>query len=202
MKEYKDKEILEGIINNDNNILKYVYVKFFPLVEKMVLQNGGDTGNAKDVFQDALMSIYRHICEEELVLTCKLSTYIYAICRNLWIQFKKSGKLYIHSNVDELELVHDAEPSNHYELKMLEIYDRHFKKISKNCQKILQMHVKGRKIADIKKAMNHSNVHHTMDRKYRCKASLIKRIINDPEFKEIRDEIKKESNPLYGRNVG
>ncbi|MFW5820638.1 MAG: hypothetical protein ACOCWA_05070, partial [Bacteroidota bacterium] len=68
--------------------------------------------------------------------------------------------------------------------------------------KILRMYFEGKKSTEIKKYMKYSSIHHTMDRKYRCKASLIRRIMNDPEFKEINDEIKEERNSIRGRNIG
>jgi hypothetical protein len=45
-------------------------------------------------------------------------------------------------------------------------------------------------VEDIRAAMNYKDLHHTADRKYRCKKSLIKRIVNDPLFKRLKDELR------------
>lgn len=201
MKDSKDRNILEGILNHDPEVINSLYRHCFPKIEKMVLRNGGDNGNAKDIFQDAMIIIYRKICNNDLSLSCRLSTYIYAICKNLWIQDKRGGKYILNSPVEEFDMVSDAGPVNDYEQKIMEIFDRQFARLSKDCQRILQMHFKGRKIEDIRKALNYSNIHHAMDRKYRCKSSLIKKIMNDPEFKELTNETKKEDDPIPRRNA-
>jgi hypothetical protein len=43
-------------------------------------------------------------------------------------------------------------------------------------------------VEEIRSALNYKNLHHAADRKYRCKKSLIKRILNDPLFKRLKNE--------------
>lgn len=202
MEQSKDSEILEGILNHDSSVINRLYEYCFPQVEKMVLNYGGDRGIAKDIFQDAMLILYRQLCNGNLKLRCKVTTYIYAVSKNLWIQEYKSRKYLQNMHVYQADMVNEPENPSEHELKLLEIFDRHFSRLSKDCQKILRMFFSGRKMHEIKKSLKYSSMHHTMDRKYRCKASLIKRIMNDPEFKELKDEIKKESGPLRRRDVG
>jgi len=202
MKSTREKQILEGIRNHDSEVINKLYKECFPKIEKLVIKKGGDVSQAKDIFQDAMLIIYRKACKGKLKLTCKISTYIYSICKNLWIEQYRSGKNYVNMPQHSLDQVNDSGLEEKHVLKILEIYDRHFARLSKSCQKILTLHFKGKKISEIKKALNYDSAQYAMDRKYRCKSSLIKRIINDPEFKEIKDEIKEESDPLYGRDAG
>ncbi len=202
MKNYKEKHILDGIRNHDSDIINQIYEDCFPKIEKLVLRKGGDASIAKDIFQDAMLIIYRKAKKGKLELSCKLSTFIYSICKNLLTEQHRSGKNYISMPQHSLDQVNDSGLEDEHILKILEIYDRHFARLSKSCQKILKLHFKGKKISEIKKALNYDTAQYAMDRKYRCKSSLIKRIMNDPEFKAIKDEIKKESDPFYGRNAG
>lgn len=201
MRDYRDKEILEGIINHDSSVLNHLYDTCYPKIQKMILKKGGNEGDAKDIFQDTMIILYRKLKEEKLELSCKLNTYIFAICKNLWIQEYKSNKYKLKVSVDTVDVVNEPSLLDKFEPKLLEIYDRHFMKLSKKCQKILKLHFKGKKISEIRKAMKYDSDQYTMDRKYRCKSSLIRRIMNDPEFKEINDEIKEESNPVPGRDA-
>lgn len=201
MKKNKEDEILEGILNHDSSVINRLYEYCFPQVESMVINYGGDSGTAKDIFQDAMLILYRQLCEGNFQLRCKVTTYIYAVSKNLWIQEYKSRRYLQNMTTYQADMVNEPDEQNDYELKLREIFDRHFSRLSKDCQKILQMFFSGKKMSDIKKAFKYRSMHHTMDRKYRCKASLIRRIMNDPEFKELKDEIKEESGTLRGRNV-
>lgn len=201
MRDYKDKEILEGILNHDASVLNHLYDTCLPKIEKMILKRGGSEGDAKDIFQDAMIILYRKLREEELSLTCKLTTYLFAISKNLWIHEYKTNKYRFSMSSDKMDMVNEPYVEDQYELKLLEIFDRHFLRLSKKCQKILKLHFKGKKISEIRKALKYDTDQYTMDRKYRCKSSLIRRIMNDPEFKEIKNEIKEESDSLPGGNA-
>lgn len=201
MKDYKDDEILEGILNHDSAVLNYLYNTCLPKIEKMILKKGGNQMDAKDIFQDAMMIVYRKVCHEEIELSCKLTTYLYAICKNLWNQEYKANKYKVVLSSGSLDVVKEPSAEDKFEERLLIIYDRHFMKLSKKCQKILRLHFSGKKISEIRKALKYDTDQYTMDRKYRCKSSLIKRIMNDPEYKEIQDEIKEESNSVSGRDA-
>ncbi len=188
MENNRENQVLKGIINHDSTVINHLYESCFPQVEKMIINFGGDHGIAKDIFQDAMLILYRQVSEGKIQLRCKVSTYLYAISKNLWIQEYKARKYLQNSSFYPVDEVNEPDSENELELKLREIFDKHFSKLSEDCQKILNMVFSGKKTSEIKKALRYKSKHHTMDRKYRCKASLIKRIMNDPEFKELNNE--------------
>ncbi|MCK4922053.1 MAG: hypothetical protein KAS71_13470 [Bacteroidales bacterium] len=190
MKIYKDKEILDGIRQHDHKVLNYIYENVFPIIENMIINSGGGINQAKDVFQDAMIVVYRKIGAEGLILNCKFTTYMYSVCRNLWFQELKYGDRILGNSVRDLEEVQEADYDSEYKNAMYEIFDEHLQALSKDCQKILNLHFTNFSIEDIKEVMEYKNSHYTIDRKYRCKQSLIKRIMNDPRFKEIKNGYK------------
>jgi len=159
-----------------------------PMVRKMILSSGGNVQEAQDIFQDAILIVYRKIKTGDLELNCKFSTYFYAITKKLWIQelkLKKRGLINTESVPDIA-----AEPDNteEYRASIIKVVMKHFTQLSCDCQKILRMHFNSATIDDIQLIMGYKTRHHTIDRKYRCKRSLIKRIINDPTFKNVKHE--------------
>lgn len=54
------------------------------MIRLMVLQHGGDTEDARDIFQDGLIIMLEKIDNKDFVLTCKFKTYLYCVCENLW----------------------------------------------------------------------------------------------------------------------
>ena len=51
---------------------------------KLVTSNSGTEYEAKDIYQEALIVLWQKAVSNNLVLTSKLSTYLYSICQNLW----------------------------------------------------------------------------------------------------------------------
>ncbi len=67
MINYTNEEILNGILRNDNVILQYIYKNFYYKVNLYVKKNSGDNEDANDVFQEAVIVIYRKLKANELV---------------------------------------------------------------------------------------------------------------------------------------
>ena len=80
----KDAEIISRIEQGDESALDFLYSKHYRMMTKLVLSNSGTEDEAKDVFQDALIVFWQKVSRKELVLTSKISTYVYSICWNLW----------------------------------------------------------------------------------------------------------------------
>lgn len=55
-----------------------------PKVEELIRKNSGKRSDAKDVFQDALVIFHQKV-KNDLQLTSSIGTYIYGVCRNLWM---------------------------------------------------------------------------------------------------------------------
>ncbi len=86
-------------------------------------------------------------------------------------------------------MVEEAEPLFSEDSERIQQFvNKHLNKLSKNCQKILILHFNNISIDEIQKIMNYQNSHYVMDRKYRCKKSLMQRISNDPKFKLVKNE--------------
>lgn len=64
------------------------FVKLYahlPKVERHVRANSGTKADAKDLFQEALIILHRKVNTPGFTLTAGLGTYLFAICRNLWL---------------------------------------------------------------------------------------------------------------------
>ena len=196
MKNYSDEQILNGIIKHDSRIINFVYQSYYPMIERMISNLGGDSSQAKDVFQEAIIIIYRKVTAEELSLCCKFSTYLYSICKKIFIQELKSPANAKNARINLPDIVCEPESGAGLDMLVYEIFEKHFNELSESCQKILRLHFNRASIEDIRSIMGYNNAHHVMDRKYRCKRSLIKRILNDPKFKEIKNELIRENRSL------
>lgn len=189
-KHPKEESIIEGIRNHNSRILQHVYDTQFPIIESYIIHNQGTRDQAKDVFQEAMIVVYKRVRSGKLELSCKFGTYLYAICKNIWIQERKKYLLRSEKLRQQPLMVNDPGPADDPLLQshLSELFNKHFGELSEDCQKILSMFFNNFNVEEIRTAMNYKDVHHAADRKYRCKKSLIKRIVNDPLFKKLKNE--------------
>lgn len=188
MARISDNQFIKGILEHNTFIIDQIYKQFFPMVRKMVISGGGDTQQAKDVFQDAIIILYRKLNSGELKLSCKLSTYVYAITKKLWMQEIKFNRRFVSDGDTISDIAEEPNESDEYKNLLNNLFLKHFNLLSDDCKKILRMHFNSATVDDIQLIMGYKTRHHTIDRKYRCKRSLIKRIINDPNFKIVKHE--------------
>ncbi|MCF8224866.1 MAG: sigma-70 family RNA polymerase sigma factor [Bacteroidales bacterium] len=182
-----ERKITEGIAAHDSKILLQVYKENFPYVRAYVENHGGNEQQAKDIFQEAMIIVYQKIKADKFQLYCKFSTYLYAVCKRLWIQDRKKWILRMNK-LKEMPAV--SEPEKQYgnddpDLAR-QLFDKYFTRLSPDCQKLLRLYFNGLSMEEITTVMNMSNVHHTSDKKYRCKKKLIDRIKNDPLFAKLK----------------
>ncbi|MEX0986219.1 MAG: sigma-70 family RNA polymerase sigma factor [Bacteroidales bacterium] len=178
-----DNDIIEGIASHDNSTLTHVYEEMYPYVEAYVVHHGGTEDHARDIFQEAMIIVYKKITEGNFTLKCKFNTYLYAVCKRLWIQDRK--KHYLRINLlKEMPSVFDSETdySKMTVDETRELFDKHFNNLSPDCQQILKMYFNGLSLEEIRVAMGINTAHHTSDKKYRCRKTLIERIQADPTF--------------------
>ena len=187
-----NSDLIKGIRNHDSSILRHVYEVHYPIIEAYITNNQGSREQARDIFQDAMIIIYNRISSDELELSCKFGTYLYAVCKNIWMQERKKFLQRAEKLRHQPLEVHDPGPADDPLLQnhLTDLFNKHFENLSKDCQKILSMYFNNFSVEDIRAAMNYKDLHHTADRKYRCKKSLINRIVNDPLFKRLKDELR------------
>ncbi|RLD50430.1 MAG: hypothetical protein DRJ05_19625 [Bacteroidetes bacterium] len=178
---YNDEAIIEGIRSKDHEKIRFLYRNYFESI-RLIFKNSGNAEDAEDVFQDALVVIYKKITNNELKLSCSLKTFMYAVCRNLWLQKLQKKEYKSESFVDVED--ESREPfeldENFAEHEKYNLYQKHFMKLSGDCQKVLRLFLKKVSLKEIAKIMGFSSVDYTKTRKYLCKKNLKERILNDP----------------------
>ncbi len=92
-KKYTETEILEGILTNDDNMIRYIYKNFFPGVKAMVQSFHTLYLDSEDVFQEGLTRAVINVRERKFSGKSSFYTYLTAICRNVCLkEMQKSVK--------------------------------------------------------------------------------------------------------------
>ena len=185
MERYTDAQIMEGILHSDRKVLDFIYLRFYGKVERFLIGRGGDPEHIRDVFQEALMVIFQKVSDKGLVLSCTFSTYLFAVCKNIWMHDMRKKKYHLVEDALLDVALESEDTDREMEEKLTTLYEHHFQQLSQDCRELLRMHFNGASLADIMKKFGYSSEHYTSDRKYRCKQSLYNRIRKDPKYKEI-----------------
>jgi len=187
VREYSPEEILNGIQNMNAEVLNYIYKNCFYQIRAFIDQNFGTREDAKDIYQDAILVIYQKLQKEETTLNCSFDTYFYSVCRLLWLkqlEQRKLKKLYLEESGRFVELDEKIttviETNDRYK-----IYQDHFKKLSFNCQKILELFLAGIPVKEIARILRYKSGDYIKKRKHYCKENLVASIKKDPRYKEI-----------------
>lgn len=184
---YTDEAIIDGLKKRDSLIIRYVYKEYYPTIKFLITTNSGTETDAEDVFQDALVVLYRKIAKENLVLTSSFKTFLYSICRNLWLQRLDrrvfSNEFLDMEDLSELQEISSSEQADE-EHEKYRLFQQHYFRLSEDCQKILKLFMSKVSLREIAEIMGFKTEKYAKTRKFMCKEKLKNSIINDPNFKK------------------
>ena len=87
MKNFTDEQIQRGILRNDNLVLQFIYKQFFYKVNNFIRNNSGNDDDASDIFQEAIIVIFRKLKEDAKALENRpFQMYLFSVCRFLWLR--------------------------------------------------------------------------------------------------------------------
>jgi len=168
-------------------VVRYLWNRYMPMVRLIVTHMGGNSEDAKDIFQDGLMIMLEKIDSKEFILTCRFKTFLYCVCENLWksvIDKRHAAANYFTRRADpgnEKDITEMMD--NHlYEEIFREVFES-LDPVSRNILKLYWLDVSPREIAE-KLGYTYGYV-----RKKKCEAQteLTEKVKNHPGYKEIMD---------------
>ena len=176
-----DIDIINGVRNQDDKILNWLYDNYLQPVKNHVLSNSGSIEDVSDVFQDTIIALYNKINDNNLNLTTDLKGYFFGIARNVWsAQLRKKQK----TIVLEIDLPDEEETEEQADPILERIISRAFQKLKPDQQMVLNLFSDGYSYEDIAAKMNLKNEVYARRKKYLCKEILIELVKEDPEYQE------------------
>ncbi|MGE4587431.1 MAG: RNA polymerase sigma factor [Mangrovibacterium sp.] len=188
MKNYTNEELSQGILKHDNLILQYIYRNFFYQINTFVKKNNGTDDDSNDVFQEAIIVLYRKLKEEDLELDCSFATYLYSVSRFIWLRHleKLKVKKKVEDSFEFCEEIYDQSLEATVDMnEKYRLYQRHFQSLGKDCRKLLQLSFDRIPMKQIVQIMGFSNEAYARKRKQKCKEYLVKSIKKDLEYRKI-----------------
>ncbi|MCX2451647.1 sigma-70 family RNA polymerase sigma factor [Pedobacter sp. PLR] len=172
-----DREVVLGVLNDSEDTLNKLYTGYFPMVLQFILNNNGDEDDAKDVYQEGIIVLYNKIKGGNFELSSKLKTYIYSVCRRIWLK-KLSQESRKTNNISDFEDIMAVE----VDLEQHEEKDQQFDKMNdallhlgEPCKTIIQdFYINSLSMQDICEKFGYTNTDNAKTQKYKCLQRLKK----------------------------
>ena len=164
-----DEQVLELIRTGNEKALEFLYRKNYRMVVRLIMRNSGTEEEAKDVFQDTLIVFWEKVRSHKLVLTSRISTYLFSVAHNLWRKeldrkLRNSGEMKEGVSLPEWE-----------RSEKVEIIQQCLKSLSDTCRKILSLYYFDQlSMVDLAREMGFANADTAKTKKYKCKTELDK----------------------------
>lgn len=160
----KDKDIIQYLQNNQySKAVKGLY-GMLPSVSRYIRANHGTADDAQDIFQDALVILYKKVQSPGFTLTVSLSTYLHAVVKNCWWQELRRRKKMPPGDVPAEIAEETATEETGFQLATTA-----FSLLGAKCKELLMLFYHQQKsLKEIARALAFSDERVAKNQKYRC----------------------------------
>ena len=179
---YFDELILAEIRKKNEAALGELYKTHYPMAVHLVCSNSGTEQEAKDIFQEAVIVFYERAQQPDFVLTCKIKTYLYAVCRRLWLKRLTERKRFDVS-------IPDAEAFDRMEEEMTEVVESEMnfqrmrdslQALGEPCRTIIEdFYIRDFSMEIISEKFGYTSADNAKNQKYKCLQRLKKLFFGD-----------------------
>jgi len=185
---HPDNKYITALLQNDTVLLDELYRNYSGKIKYMVMQNNGTEADAADVFQEAIVDIYRK-AKTGFTLSCPMEAFLYLICRNRWlnnITRKKYTNVTFADDEGYSNLVSDDSFANAEQILISQnrknLIENKLAELGESCRQLLQYNWGGKKLEEIAELMKTSYAY-IRKKKGDCIGKLIELIKSSPDYK-------------------
>ncbi len=162
-----DKEIIQHLRDGSRTKAFQRLYRYYPKVKGMIKQYGGNSSDAQDVFQEALIVLCRKCNQPDFVLTASLDTYLYSVCRFVWSDELKKRKRIPPAQLSQslaAEYDEGSEKESIYKLA-----ENALSQIGDKCKEILQLfYIHKLSMTEIAEKLGYGSEQSARNQKYKC----------------------------------
>lgn len=173
----QENELLRGLAANDRDVIEAIYRDNYPMVQAFILNNSGNSDEARDIFQETMIVLYEKSTLEEFELNCQLKTYIYSVCRRLWLKRLQQLQRYsslVENVEDSVPVDEDIEKHEKHNSDFL-LMETAMNKIGEPCKSLLDAYyIQKKNMQEIAGEFGYTNADNAKTQKYKCLLRLKK----------------------------
>ncbi len=175
--EINEKALLQGLARNETKSVETIYRENYNTVHALIINNNGSSDEAKDIFQEAMIVLYEKVRSGSFELNCQIKTYLYSVCRRLWL--KRLQQLNRYSapveNIDNLVPVDEEIEAHEQRNAEFEMMNKAISGLGEPCKSLLEAYyLQKRTMQDIAASFGYTNADNAKNQKYKCLVRLKK----------------------------
>lgn len=175
--EINEQALLKGLAQNDSKAVEALYKSHFTMIQHFVLNNNGSFDDARDLFQEAMITLYEKVQSDSFVLSCQIKTYLFSICKNLWLKrLKQMGKYSAPLSTEEESIAVDADLEEFQKKDAAySIMNRALNSLGEPCKSLLEGYYLNKKgMQELADDFGYTNADNAKNQKYKCLMRLKK----------------------------
>jgi RNA polymerase sigma factor (sigma-70 family) len=175
--EINEQLLLKGLVANDTKAVETIYKENFAMIQSFIINNNGSYDDARDIFQEAMITLYEKAKSESFVLTCLIKTYLYSVCRRLWLKrLQQMGRYVMHAEGLEETVMVDEDLDVHEKRNAdFAMMDRALGSLGEPCKSLLEAYYLQKKgMLEIAAEFGYTNADNAKNQKYKCLMRLRK----------------------------
>jgi RNA polymerase sigma factor (sigma-70 family) len=174
--EGNEKALLLGLARNDKKAVETIYKENYNMVQSLVLNNNGSTDDAKDIFQEAMIVLYEKARSGTFELNCQIKTYVYSVCRRLWLKKLQQANRYMEiGDMETIVAVEDDIEDHAKKNTEFEMMDKAIGSLGEPCKSLLEAYYLQKKnMQEIAFSFGYTNAENAKNQKYKCLMRLKK----------------------------
>lgn len=98
---HADQKYIDALLTHDQGLISEIYQRFSPNMKAYLLSRGSNEEDAGDVFQEALIDIYKLANDKQFVLTCPFEAFLLLVCKRKFFNKTKKASLKVVTNGEE-----------------------------------------------------------------------------------------------------
>lgn len=183
-----DLEVLEEIQSKSNPhmALNHLYSQYYQPLEYYILQNSGSDDDAADIIQEVMLVFVKMVREQKFRGESSIKSFLYSICRNLWITELRKRKSTAARNEryeedkDQLSLDVSEQIQRNENLKF--VMDL-FEQLGERCKQILTLfYFEELPMKEICERLEFSSEQVLRNKKYKCLSTLTEQVKSSPSL--------------------
>ena len=175
--ENSEKILLQGLARNDKKAVETIYRENYSTIQSLVINNNGSADDAKDIFQEAMIVLYEKARSGTFELSCQIKTYVYSVCRRLWLKrLQQLNKFTTELHSIEASVLVDDDIEKHEKRDAeFEMMEKAIKSLGEPCKSLLETYyLKKKSMQEIAAVFGYTNAENAKNQKYKCLMRLKK----------------------------
>ena len=147
------------------------------MIQAFILNNNGSSEDARDIFQEAMIVLYEKATSGRFELTAQVKTYLYSVCRRLWLkrlqQMQRFGAP-VESMQELVQIDEDLETHERRNEAFMTM-ERALAHLGEPCRSLLEAYYLHKKnMQEISEQFGYTNAENAKNQKYKCLTRLKK----------------------------